>query len=99
MYFSLVNGKDEDLRYFERMNRKRISTVIAIMAEIAAEVISGRLTSCSWPDQALPAPFCQRSQDKGKRRPKLTSCQKINIFGQAAVCRSPVAMAKMAAHL
>ena len=33
---------------------------------------SGRLTSGSWPGQAVPSPFCQRSKDEGKLRPKFT---------------------------
>ena len=55
---------------------------------------SGRLTSGSRPGQAVPNPFCQRSQDEGKLRPKFTKCEKINIFEHAAGFRPPVAMAK-----
>ena len=33
---------------------------------------SGRLTSGSRPGQAVPSPFCQRSKDEGKLRPKFT---------------------------
>ena len=55
---------------------------------------SGRLTSGSRPGQAVPSPFCQRSKDEGKLRPKFTKCEKINIFEHAAGFRPPVAMAK-----
>ena len=55
---------------------------------------SGRLTSGSWPGQAVPSPFCQRSKDEGKLRPKFTKCEKINISEHAAGFRPPVAMAK-----
>ena len=55
---------------------------------------SGRLTSGSLPGQAVPSPFCQRSKDEGKLRPKFTKCEKINIFKHAAGFRPPVAMAK-----
>ena len=55
---------------------------------------SGRLTSGSRPGQAVPSPFCQRSKDEGKMRPKFTKCEKINIFEHATGFRPPVAMAK-----
>ena len=55
---------------------------------------SGRLTSGSRPGQAVPSPFCQRSKDEGKLRPKFTKCEKINIFEHATGFRPPVAMAK-----
>ena len=56
---------------------------------------SGRLTSGSRPGQAVPSPFCQRSKDEGKLRPKFTKCERIdNIFEHAAGFRPPVAMAK-----
>ena len=42
----------------------------------------------------MPSPFCQRSKDEGKLRPKFTKCEKINIFEHAAGFRPPVAMAK-----
>ena len=56
--------------------------------------ISGRLTSGSRPGQAVPSPFCQRSKDEGKLRPKFTKCEKISIFQHATGFRPPVAMAK-----
>ena len=55
---------------------------------------SGRLTSGSRPGQAVPSPFCQRSKDEGKLRPKFTKCEEINIFEHATGFRPPVAMAK-----
>ena len=55
---------------------------------------SGRLTSGSRPGQAVPSPFCQRSKDEGKLRPKFTKCEKINMFEHATGFRPPVAMAK-----
>ena len=55
---------------------------------------SGRLTSGSRPGQAVPSPFCQRSKDEGKLRPKFTKCEKINIFDHVTGFRPPVAMAK-----
>ena len=55
---------------------------------------SGRLTSGSRPGQAVPSPFCQRSKDEGKLRPKFTKCEKINISEHGAGFRPPVAMAK-----
>ena len=55
---------------------------------------SGRLTSGSRPGQAVPSPFCQRSKNEGKLRPKFTKCEKINIFEHATDFRPPVAMAK-----
>ena len=55
---------------------------------------SGRLTSGSRPGQAVPSPFCQRSKDEGKLRPKFTKCEKVNIFEHATGFRPPVAMEK-----
>ena len=64
------------------------------MSALAVTHNSGRLTSGSRPGQAVPSPFCQRSKDEGKLRPKFTKCEKINIFEHAAGFRPPVAMAK-----
>ena len=55
---------------------------------------SGRLTSGSRLCQAVPSPFCQRSKDERKLRPKFTKCEKINIFEHVTGFRPPVAMAK-----
>ena len=64
------------------------------LTEASLFATSGRLTSGSRPGKAVPSPFCQRSKDEGKLRPKFTKCEKINIFENAAGLRPAVAMAK-----
>ena len=42
--FSLLNGKDGEFGYFERMKRKKISRVKSMAEMIAAEIMVGRLS-------------------------------------------------------
>ena len=83
-----------DVYMHRRQDSRSQSTVNRSTEFEETTSFSGRLTSGSRPGQAVPSPFCQRSKDEGKLRPKFTKCEKINIFEHAAGFRPPVAMAK-----
>ena len=91
-YCTLVwsGAADGHLRRLDKVQKRALS----LLGQGTIVDSSGRLTSGSRPGQAVPSPFCQRSKDEGKLRPKFTKCEKINIFEHATGFRPPVAMAK-----
>ena len=80
--------------YFSKQRRIRLQQEKSVFQHYDSQPTSGCLTSGSRPGQAVPSPFCQRTKDEGKLRPKFTKCEKINIFEHTAGFRSPVAAAK-----